>query len=342
MILRKEDVMVYSFGLVKHANIRYRDSVKRLSRCELSAMLHACSVDCEVRAETLGGCDFLTFECRPLTPAVLTFLSGHSCVSFLAENVGGALRPLIFGRGDYLNEDLPEILKYKGKTSASFTRMMLNTARSLSPFPLGETLTVIDPLCGKGTACFCALQAGMNAVGADRDDKAIHEAADYFARYLRYNMLKHTVRSLSETAGKRSLPVTEYVFADSKEHYLGGDTRFLRLGTADTEDAPALCRKKPVHLLLADLPYGVQHAPQSGGKPESFVSLLSRALPKWKQALLPGSVLAVSFNTLTFPTRQVLEIARSSGLDPLEDGVFSGLRHEVEQAVVRDVVFMRN
>ncbi len=342
MILRKEDVMVYSFGLVKHANIRYRDSVKRLSRCELSAMLHACSVHCEVNFESMGGCDFLTFECRPLTTDEITFLSGHSSVSFMSEKDGSQLRPLSVTRNDYLNEDLPEILKYKGKTSVSFTRMMLNTARSLSPFPLHETLTVLDPLCGKGTACFCALQAGMNAVGADRDSKAVHEASDYFSRYLRYYMLKHNVRSLSETAGKKSLPVTDYIFANCKEHYLSGDTRFLRLGVCDTEDTAALCRKKKVHLLLADLPYGVQHAPQFGSKPESFDSLLRRALPKWKQSVCPGGVLAISFNTLTFPTSQILEIAHSSGLVPVEESGFTGLRHEVEQAVVRDVVFMRN
>ena len=50
--------MVYTFALAKSANIRYRDAAIRLSRCELSAMLHALSADCEVKAESFGGADF--------------------------------------------------------------------------------------------------------------------------------------------------------------------------------------------------------------------------------------------------------------------------------------------
>ena len=104
----------------------------------------------------------------------------------------------------------------------------------------------------------------------------------------------------------------------------------------------ALCRRHPVHLLIADFPYGVQHAPRYGTKPESFRALLGRALPEWKKALAPGGVAAVSFNTLTFPRREVLEIVNASGLIPCDSEEYNHLRHEVEQAVVRDVVFMMN
>ncbi len=335
--------MVYTFGLAKHANIRYRDSANRLSRCELVSMLHALSLDCDVSIGSFGGMDFLTFECRNLTAAELTFLSRHSSVIFMAEKSGAFLNPLVFSKGEYLGEDLPEILKYKGKTSVAFTRMMINTALSLSPFSLsGDLLTLMDPVCGKGTACFCAVQAGMNAIGADLDQKALHEASDFFGKYLKYHYLKHSVRSFSETAGKSSVQVKEFCFSDTKEHYQEKNTHFLRFSSCDTAQVPMLCRRTPVHLLIADLPYGIQHAPRSGIRPEPFSTLLSRALPSWKKVLAPGGIAAVSFNTLTFPTQQVIRIVRNSGLVPFEGGIFSDLRHEVEQAVVRDVVFMIN
>lgn len=335
--------MVYTFALAKSANIRYRDAAIRLSRCELSAMLHALSADCEVKAESFGGADFLTFDSRPLSGDEISFLSGHSSVLFLAEKEGDVLRPLSFSAGTYLEEDLPEILKYKGKTSASFTRMVLNMALSFSPFFSSPSpLTLLDPLCGKGTACFCALQLGMNAVGLDLDHKAVREAADYFSRYLKVHQLKHSMRAVSETCSKTSLPVTEFVFADTRDHYQQGLTRSLRLSAGDTSLVPALCRRQPAHLLITDLPYGVQHAPQFGHKPESFRSLLARALPYWQKALLPGGVAAVSFNTLTFPAQQVIDIARDAGWTLLEDVCLMHLRHEVEQAVVRDVVFLMN
>lgn len=335
--------MVYTFGLVKHANIRYRESLNRLSQFELLAMLRSLSLDCDVQVESSGGADFLTFSSRELTDLELSFLSGHSAVVFLAEKSGSMLRPLNFTCPDYLPEDLPEVLKYKGKTSVSFTRMMLNIALSQTPFSFSPLpLSVLDPMCGKGTTCFCALQMGLNAIGVDIDQKAIHEALDYFSRYLKYHCLKHSSRSFSETVGKNALPVTEYVFAESKECYQRGDTRFLRLSCGDTSLAPSLCRRHPVHLVIADFPYGIQHAPQFGRKPESFSQLLTRALPHWKKALLPGGALAVSFNTLTFPASHVTDIVRSAGFTLCEGDLFSHLRHEVEQAVVRDAVFAIN
>lgn len=335
--------MVYTFGLAKHANTRYRDSFIRLCRCELQAMLHALSVDSEIFEEPIGGSVFLTFESRPLSPSEIAYLSDHSGAVFFAEKNGNLLKPLDFSRNRYLDEDLPEILKYKGKTSASFLRLMINIALSLSPFRSSdEPLVLLDPVCGKGTACFCALQSGMNAIGLDLDQKAIRESADFFSRYLKQGFIKHSSRVFSETAGKASLPVREFVFADSREHYLAKDTRFLRLAAGDTSLAPALCRRNPAHLIIADLPYGIQHAPQFGHKPEPFGSMLSRALPHWKRALRPDGVAAISFNTLTFPTRQVIDIVRSSGFVPFEGGLYDHLRHEVEQAVVRDVVFMMN
>ncbi len=336
--------MVYTFGLVKHANIRYRDSLIRLSRYELTAMLRALSLDCDVQTESSGGADFLSFRCRELSAEELCFLSCHSSVVFFAEKTeSGLLRPLDTRKSGYLGEDLPEILKYKGKTSASFLRLMINISRSISGYSLSsEPLTVLDPVCGKGTSCFCAVQSGMNSVGLDLDRKAVREASDYFSRYLKMNMLKHTCRNGSETAGKSSVPVTDFVFADTREHYLEKDTRFLRFAAGDTALAASVCRRTPAHLLIADLPYGVQHAPQSGGKPESFSSLFSRALPSWKKALLPGGAAAVSYNTLTFPTKQVSEIARSAGWVPCESDFCTHLRHEVEQAVIRDVIFLIN
>ena len=114
--------MVYSFELIKHANIRYRDCLSVLSRCELFAMLSSLGISCEIREETMGASRFLTFECRPLSDGELTFLSGHSSVVFMAEKHGDMLKPLPVLTDGYLPDDLPEVLKYKGKTSASFTR----------------------------------------------------------------------------------------------------------------------------------------------------------------------------------------------------------------------------
>jgi hypothetical protein len=335
--------MLYSFELLKHANIRYRNSVPVLAHCELFAMLFSLGISCGIQQEQMGGSRFLTFECRELSESELSFLSGHSSVVLLTEKKNGLLRPLPITSPGYLPDDLPEVLKYKGKTSVTFTRMMINVAASLSPFTGRDfPLTFFDPVCGKGTGCFCAASCGMNSVGLDLDRKDIREAVDYFSRYLKYHRLKHEEKSHSETSSKQAVPVTSFLYSDSKEHFQAGNTRMLSLACADTAEAPALFRKAKAHIIAADLPYGVQHAPQAGSQPEPLQRFLRRVLPAWKQALSPHGVIALSFNTLTLPSRDVRDALVTSGFSLPKNDVFTHLAHEVEHAVVRDVVFAFN
>ena len=335
--------MVYSFELIKHANIRYRDSLPALAYCELFAMLFSLGIHCEITLKNAGGSRFLTFECRNLSVRELSFLSGHSAVVFIAENHHDLLKPLSVPSPAYLPDDLPEILKYKGKTSTTFTRMMINTAAALSSFhSQEEPLTFFDPLCGKCTGCFCALTAGLNAVGLDIDRKDIREASDYFSRYLQFHKLKHEIKSRSETISGLAVPVTSYSFASHKDQYYSGDVRSLTFACADTFNSPALFRKKKAHIIATDLPYGIQHVPQSGTKPEPLHRFLSRVIPAWKQTLYPGGVLAVSFNTLTLPADEVRNTLIASGFKLPKSDLFNHLSHEVEHAVVRDVVFSLN
>ena len=335
--------MVYTFELIKHPNVHYRDAVVALSCCELVSMLRALNADCPVTAETAGGSRFLTFECRELSPKEISYLSGHSSVSLLAEKTkDGLLRPLDYQPSGYLSDDLPEILKYKGKTSVPFTRMMINTAAALTHCkPESGKMVFFDPVCGRGTGCFCAVCAGMDAVGMEQSSHDLQEASGFFLRYLKFHHLKHQLVSRSETARKTSFPVSSITFADTKEHYQSGDTRSLMLACGDTCLSASVTRKQQPRILIADLPYGIQHAPQSGGKTESFVSLLDRSLPEWKKAVTNDGVMALSFNTLTLPADTVVSLLEKSGWIPLRDEWYSDFRHEVEQAVVRDVVFAR-
>ena len=97
-------------------------------------------------------------------------------------------------------------------------------------------------------------------------------------------------------------------------------------------------RRHPAHVLVADLPYGVQHAPQDGRRTETLPQLLGRALPAWKQALLPGGAMALSFNTLTLPRKRLLAAVEEAGFTPVFDENDHRFEHFVEQAVTRDVV----
>ena len=69
---------------------------------------------------------------------------------------------------------------------------------------------------------------------------------------------------------------------------------------------------------------------------------LKRGLPVWKKCLEPGGVIALSFNTFTLPSSDVRSALESAGLTLPENDLFYSLKHEVEQAVTRDVIFAFN
>lgn len=334
--------MNYCFQLLPHANIRYQESLNLLGTAELSCILKALHIETEVRLETLGGAPFLCFEAPEMTEKQLCACASHSALTFLCTEENGLLRPLDCPRGDYLPRDLAEVLKYKGKTSAVFTHMMINLALTVSKsFGAEKPITVLDPLCGRGTTLFVALQKGMNSVGIDLDRKDLKEAADYFSRYLQYHRLKHKLEQGARTVKSQSIPDALYTLADSKQAFQAGDTRSLRLLLGDTGAIGALLKKAPADLLVTDLPYGVQHAPQEGRRPENFPGMLRRVLPAWKDALRSGAGVAISFNSLTLPRQTLVELLEQAGFQVMTEAPYATFEHFVEQAVTRDVVVAR-
>lgn len=333
--------MTYCFELLPHPNIRYRASLESLGCAELECLLSAMGLSCDVHVEKIGGCAFLTFDCAPLAPDQLALICRHSAGWLLCEKEGSLLRPVERPDTDYLPADLAEVLKYKGKTSAVFTKMMINCALAASDFFTEPVPTVLDPLCGKATTCFAALQSGMNAVGLDCDRRDLKEAADYFSRYLQFHRLKHQLKQGSRTIKKGSVPEAVYTVANTKEHFQAGDARTLALYLCDTGQTGELMRRQPAHVLVADLPYGVQHAPMGGSRTETLPQLLGRALPAWKQALLPGGAIALSFNTLTLSRAKLLPLVQAAGYTLLTDEKDRRFEHFVEQAVTRDVLIAR-
>ncbi len=331
--------MKYCFQLLHHANIRYQESLNLLGQAELTAILQAMQVHAPVEPQSIGGAPFLCFDAPPLTPTQLAQCARHSALAFFCTEEGGLLRPLDIDRADYLPRDLAEVLKYKGKTSATFTHMMLNLARTAChAFDAHAPVTVLDPLCGRGTTLFVALQQGMNSVGMDMDRRDLKEAADYLSRYLQFHRLKHRLEQGACTARGQSIPDAVYTLASSKQAFQAKDTRSLRLLLGDTGCIGQVMRKSPADLLVTDLPYGVQHAPQAGHRPENFPGMLRRVLPAWHDALKPGAGVAISFNSLTLPRSTLVELLSAAGFAPREDAPYARLEHFVEQAVTRDVV----
>lgn len=334
--------MRYLFQLLPHANVHYRAGQSVLGMSELGSMLQAMGINDPVGTCSLGGAEFLFVDTETLSQRQLNVLSRHSALLMMCAQEGELLRPLDFESSDYLPKDLAEVLKYKGKTSPAFTRMMINMAcAAAGKLETEQPVTVLDPMCGKGTTLFCALEMGMNGVGLDVDRKDLQEATNHLERYCTMHRLKHSLKQGAETCGKASVPWAAYTLADTKEHYAAGDTRRLKFFQCDTALAPSLVKKEKADVLIADLPYGVQHAPQDGRKPESFTMLMRRALPAWRQVLRKDGAAAISFNTLTLKRETLTSMMQEAGFVPLEEKPYGALPHFVEQAVTRDVAIAR-
>ena len=330
--------MIYSFQLCPHANIRFSEALVELGRRELLCLMQSVGISAQIDAVSVGRSTFFRFACPVLTEEQLLVLETHSSLLLMCQEENGLLHPLPSRCPPYLPADLPELFKYKGKTSARFTYLCLNCARAAAGLTEQGPLTVLDPLCGRGTTLFCALTAGHNAFGIDMDRHDLEEAGKGLAKWLEYHRIKHAKTVSSMTVSGKGIPVTTYTVSDSREHFAAGDTRTLSLCVSDTQQAGALLKRHPADLLVADLPYGVQHGPGSQNGITRFDAFLSRVLPSWHDALRPGGAMALSMNTFTLKKDLCIRLLQDAGFEPLTEPPYDSFLHDVEQAVRRDLV----
>ena len=331
--------MTYAFLLYPHANIRYRQSLLQLAVQELSMTLSALGREAEVVPQKMGGAMFLTFEAAKLTERDMRMLSQLASVYMLFEMEDGKLTTLERTHPNYVGEDLPALLKYKGKTNEMFTDTMLTMALAASAFrPVHDSqLVVCDPMAGRGTTLMLALRRGYHGVGIEIGKADVKEAVDYMTRYLEFHRIKYKRTDSALTVrGQVGGRENKFVFSDSAEHFKDGDTRTLRLICGDTREAEALLKPNSVHLMVTDAPYGVQKG--TAGRQDSIGGTIAAALPGWFDVLKSGGVLAMSFNTHVTRREGLVRLFEKAGFEIVQT---ANLEHWVEQAISRDVILAR-
>ena len=340
--------MKYIMLLWPHANARYQSETVKLAQAELRLTLDAVApgADIGVPEDALMPC--LSIETpEPLTGAALMAVRRHSLLYGLFEALPeGAMRPVAARAEAYLGHDLPSILKYKGKTNEMFLQLLINAALYASDFSAaqGERLRFLDPMCGRGTSLFVAVNRGWDAVGTDLDKADLAEAEKFMKRYLEYHRFKHSLARESRTVRGRGAPTARFDFADTPEHFKARDTARLTLTALDAAQTAGAFGKNAFHLVACDLPYGVKHDAQPGpgmGGKNWLESLLARALPAWREALKPGGAVALSFNAQTFPLEKLRGLMEEAGFEVMRGGAWDQFSHWVEQAITRDVAVCR-
>lgn len=329
--------MLYALQLTPHPNTRYFAAQRPLSLAELQTIAAGSGLQIDGAQHTeIGGVPLLCFEADP-DERQRRALGRLSSFLALYEVHDGLLKPQMPPAACHFAGDMGAILKYKGKTNETFTRLLLNLAVFSGNAGYDQKLSILDPLCGKGTTLFCALAWGYDAVGVDSDKKSVHEAAKFAQGYFEHHRLKHTHRSGSMTVDARAGGY-RHIFetAAESEKYKAGERQTLQLIAGDTRKLAQLAKGAVFDAIAADLPYGVQHAARSQDK--GALSLLEEALPVWAQKLAPGGAIALSFNSYTLRRDKLLEQLAGAGLTPRSEWPYDSLEHWVEQAVMRDVV----
>ena len=251
----------------------------------------------------------------------------------LGDVEGPLLRPLESGWQPVLPAELVTARRYRGKTNELFTHFLCNLARASSNFANQpwSALTLMDPLMGGGTTLFLALTLGAQRVGGvDRETEDVRSTAKFLQQYLQHERISHKMQPerlkglglrwhcmIGKKSGER--PVQECIIA-----------------SGDTLQSPTLLPGLKPHLIVVDLPYGVQHQGQLN-------DLLQKAVPLWLTMLRRGGTIVMAWEATRFPRQQMIELLqRQPDALILEQPPYDQLSHKVDRVIkVRDVLVLK-
>ena len=90
------------------------------------------------------------------------------------------------------------------------------------------------------------------------------------------------------------------------------------------------------HLIVTDLPYGIQHQGQ-------LIALLEAALPVWAKLLPQQGSLAFAWDATRFPREQMIDVVQGAApVAVLDAPPYNELAHRVDRVIKRrDILVLR-
>jgi hypothetical protein len=326
--------------LAPSANRVYAFEADRLVAAELKIMLGAQDHPA-IQPVTVAGVGYLAVSTESLDDQIRWALGRLSGFYAAFQREQNRLLPVEVARPDLFDDDLVTIPKYPGKTNEQFTRLLVNVTLASMRRPISGPITILDPLCGRGTTLSTAMMLGCNAAGVEAELKAVEAYAAYLRTYWRRKRLKHVVevspvRREGKIIGKR---------LDAEVSPAGHEQPVaVTVFSGDTRQSAALFGKRTFDAVLADAPYGVVHGSRadlrsgSGNQDRSAAGLISDALPVWAQQLKAGGALGLSWNAIGLNRERLVEILARAGLEPLDFGPYRDFEHRVDSSIRRDIV----
>lgn len=345
----EEAMSRYAFLILPSFNRVYADASAALVQAELEVFNQSVMAGriSGIGNSDIAGVRYVTFDCDDVSDHDAAILANLSSLYALFCIEGDVLRPVPLHRLDRFDDDLITILKYPGKTNEQFTKLLLNVTLMSSRFAadmLTRRFSVLDPLCGRGTTLNQALMYGFNAYGVDIDKRDIETYSIFIQRWLRDKRLKHHAESVPVRRNRRIVAHRLQVsLAATKEEYKAGDVQLLDVVNVETSKVLEFFRTESADLVVADVPYGVQHGSQATGRglARSPLDLLAESAPAWAKSLRPGGALGISWNTFVARRDDAAKVLATAGLQVLDSGPYLDFKHRVDQAILRDILIAR-
>jgi len=330
----------YALLVSPSSNRVYAQSAAALALAELGAVSQHVlgGTVTDAQQQTLGGVDYVTFTGPEPSELLQGWLSNLAATFALFRfDDDGRLLPLDLRRWDQLDSDLVSIQKYPGKTNEAFTKLLLNVTLAASAFAQERRpLSVLDPLCGRGTTLNQALSYGFHATGVEVDRKDFEAYALFIQRWVKDHRLKHT----AVQGSVKGHPKLDLELGVDKERYKAGDTLRLTYVSADTHAVAEVFSPRSFDLIVTDAPYGVQHGAQTGAatarKPHE---LLQSAIPVWRAALRPGGAIGIAWNDIVLRRGKLAQMLTDSGLEVC--AFPASFEHRVDSSINRDLIVAR-
>ncbi len=294
----------------------------------------------EIEQQTLGGVSYVTFSAPQLDELSTSWLSNLAATfALFSLDDTGKLSPLDLQRWDQLDSDLVSIQKYAGKTNEAFTKLLFNVTLAASAFARERRpLSVLDPLCGRGTTLNQALMYGFHATGVEVDKKDFEAYALFIQRWVKDKRLKHSA-VLGHVKGH---PKLDLELGVTKERYKSGDALRVNYVSADTHAVSEVFQPRSFDLIVTDAPYGVQHGAQSGdATSRKPLELLTSALPLWRAALRPGGAIGIAWNNLVARREKLAQLLAENGLEVCDSAGYRSFEHRVDTSIQRDLIVAR-
>ena len=269
----------------------------------------------------VGDLDFLECEVSDeQLPEVLRL----SCVQGVFERVATQLRPIDLTASFALHPDFVFGSKYRGKTNETFTQFLLNVGLQHLVGEGDKAPKLLDPMCGRGTTLLWALRYGLSAKGIEQEEKALGDLRQNVKKWCKIHRQKHRL--------------SEGFVGRSNKQNIGKFIRFAVDETAaqlirgDTSTADELLNGETFDLIIADLPYGVQHVTTKGTRNPLVV--LRTAIPAWARCLKKGGAMVLAYNR-NLPSREELMACFAETELVIEP--FS-IPHRMSESIIRDVL----